>query len=311
MTGERGVGERLLGLARQRLRMGDARGAVEPLRRVLSEDPNLAEAHALLACALHNTKRIFAARVECELALQLDPESVTGHLASSFVAVAERKPQLAEQHVEAAIALAPENPAGYEARARVYRLRGDRRAEREALERALSLEPEDANVLAKLGSLDLWARNYVSAEKYAQQALENEPENGEALCLKGYVHLARGEIDAARDHALWALRNGKQERALHLLAAIKARQSFVLGLWWRYSVWLSAMGEGRIATVLVGSFLVYRVAAALVQQHGLRQGAELVNYAWYGICAYSWFGPALFRRSLRRELAQIELRKDF
>jgi hypothetical protein len=125
------------------------------------------------------------------------------------------------------------------------------------------------------------------------------------------VHLARGEIDAARDHALWALRNGEQRSALGLLAAIKARQSFLLGVWWRYSVWLSALAEGRIAAVLVVSFLAYRVATVFAQQHASKQIADLVNYAWYGMCAYSWFGPSLFQRSLRRELDQIKLRADF
>jgi Flp pilus assembly protein TadD len=301
---------RYLMLARQRLRAGDARGAIEQLRRVLSEDPSLAEAHALLAYALYNAKRVYAARVECDQALALEPENITAHLAAALVAIAERKPALAQEHVDAAVALSPDNANSYEVQARVCELRGDRAGEHAALEKALSLAAEDTEIMAKLGFLHLRQRQYPRALELAQHALENEPENATALCLMGYVHLADGDIEAARDHAIWALRNGKQEGALRLLAAIKAKQSLLLGVWWRYSVWLQALGEARIAFVLVGSYLVYRVASVFARSRG-SEAADLVDDAWYAICIYSWVAPSLFQRSLRRELDQIKLRSDF
>src|SRR5262249_24839015 len=64
--------ERWIDIGRMALRRGDAAGAVEPLRRALTLDPDHGNAHALLAEALCRLKRIGAAHVEADLAIGAD-----------------------------------------------------------------------------------------------------------------------------------------------------------------------------------------------------------------------------------------------
>src|SRR5205085_365238 len=104
-----------------------------------------------------------------------------------------------------------------------------------ALEKALELDPEEPETLADLGRWHLNHGDLDRAERMAREALELSPEHGEALVLMGHALLRRGDVQAARDHAVWALRNDPGSRAaLHLLASIKARSNFFLGLWWRW-----------------------------------------------------------------------------
>ncbi|MEL6188659.1 MAG: hypothetical protein AAFU79_28910, partial [Myxococcota bacterium] len=115
-----------------------------------------------------------------------------------------------------------------------------------------------------------------------------------------------------RDHAVWALRSdSSQEMALYLMAAIKARKSPLLGFWWRYSVWLGALGEGRAMAVLLFVFAAYRILDLALRQSGWPQFAEMLGWVWLGVCAYTWVGPVMFQRALVEELGQVKLDEDF
>jgi hypothetical protein len=34
-------------------------------------------------------------------------------------------------------------------------------------------------------------------------------------------------------------------------------------------------------------------------------------FVWLGFCLYTWIGPAIFQRQLRKELEKIRLQPDF
>ena len=128
----------------------------------------------------------------------------------------------------------------------------------------------------------------------------------------GNVLLRRGKVEEAREHAVWALRNDPADRgALRLMAAIKARQNPFLGLWWRYSTWMGSLGDGRAIVVLLGAYVAYRVLTITVADRGNAGLANLVSALWLAFVAYTWFGPAMFRRSLERELESVKLERGF
>ena len=60
-----------------------------------------------------------------------------------------------------------------------------------------------------------------------------------------------------------------------------------------------------------------REAAARVEVHLVGavghnpELAQLIHFAWLGICVYTWVGPGLFRRSLEREISSVVLKQDF
>src|SRR5690606_5211910 len=107
----------------------------------------------------------------------------------------------------------------------------------------------------------------------------------------------RGELQMAKDHALWAIRSEPGARhALYLMASIKARESWLLGLWWRFNTWLGRMSDGRIVLVLLAAFVAQRLGTVYSDKHGFEMTSSIIHYAWLGLCIYSWVGPVAFQR---------------
>jgi len=295
-----------LGLARQQLTRGDVRGAIEILRRMLGEMPDSASGHALLAICLVQQKRLAAAEHEAREALALEPESALGRMSLAGVHLARHRARQAEALYREVLAESQE-PIALRGLAQSLEQQGRKKEARAALDEALALEPEDVDTLVLRGELAWRERRFADAEADAAEALTLEPEHAEALILRGHLLLRRGKIEEAREHALWALRSDATSRtALVLLAAVKARQSWWLGLWWRFNTFATG-SQARIMTILLGLWVAARVAeqiASLLQASGAATGISTI---WLAFCAYTWVAPGMFRRMVERELEPVHL----
>ena len=299
-----------LAAAADQIDHGNPQTAIEILRRVLSQAPDLSPAHALLAIALLNQKRIHAARSEAQMAVTLDPESALAHRALGLIHIAHRSLAAARRELDAAIELAPDDPTNHRVRATLSLHQGRREEARESLEHARQLDPEDTDVIVAIGNLDLAEGRLDAAEARAKEALEILPEHVDALVLMGNLLLRRGKIAEAREHAIWALRRAASDSdALALLVSIKARESLVLGTWWRLNTWLGELGDGRAVAVLLGAFVLQRVLVLWATQNQQPMTAEIVQFGWLAICVYTWVGPGMFKRSLSKELERVQLRE--
>jgi Tfp pilus assembly protein PilF len=304
--------DRWMQLAARQLAMGNPSGAIEPLRRILADDPDVAEAHSFMALALLDLRRIHAALHEAGVGVSLAPEDPLAHRALGAVLLSHRKLSLANEHLERAIDLEPTDSHAHCILASLRTLQGHREEAGALLEKALALDPDSPAILADLGMHHLTGGAVAEAERQADEALSLEPEHRDALVLKGHVLLRRGEVEEAREHALWALRQGADSTApLGLLASVKARESVFLGLWWRYNVWMGGLGERRAIYVVLGSFVVYRVLALGLNDLGQAWLASALQLVWLAFCAYTWIGPSRFRKALERELGQVQLDRDF
>jgi Flp pilus assembly protein TadD len=304
--------ERDLERARRQIAAGDLHGAVETLRRVLGAEPDDSFAHSLLASALLRQKRLEAAHHEARIGVELDVESGLAHEMLGRVYLARRQFSKADEHLRRAIELEPEEPSRRLARALLLGLQGRRDDALVELERALALDAGDPAIYAALADHHLARGDLDRAESNARDALELEPEHADALVAMGHVLLRRGRADEAREHAVWALQaEASDEGALRLLAAIKAHQSWTLGLWWRYNAWLGGMRDRRIVLVLLGAYVLQRMGRAFANVHDYGMTAQLIEYTWLAICVYSWVGPVLFQRAVARELETVELDKNF
>ncbi|MBW8852587.1 MAG: tetratricopeptide repeat protein [Xanthomonadales bacterium] len=286
--------------------------AIDVLTRLLGEAPDDADAHAALALCLVSRHRLHAAKLEAAQALALEPDAVLGHLAMASVSIARREFPAAEAHIDAARALAPEEPQSYRLAASLYRNWGRDARALEEIAKAHALAPDDPATLAQYGLLLFQDGRRDEARRFAERALERDPEHVEALTLLGHCDLAAGRVEDARAHAVWALQNEPGDvGALTLLSAIKARRSWLLGLWWRFQTWVTAGTNRRAIALLVGLYLVYRIADVALREQGLEDGAAWLSFAWLGFCVYTWFAPSIFLRSLRREFETVRLRPDY
>jgi tetratricopeptide (TPR) repeat protein len=235
---------------------------------------------------------------------------VLSNWVAAEVAIAKRDFAAAGLHVDALLALSPETPAFHRLKARWLTLVGRGKERRAVLEEALRHGPNDPDTLADLAELCAERGETADALRYADQALRIAPESHAALVAMGVAQLRAGNVDAAREHAILALRaDATDPQALRLIASIKMRSNLALGLWWRYATWIEKIGPTRSVVVLLFAFVVYRLVVIAATGAGAEGAAAGVQVAWLAIVAYSFIGPTLFRRSLERELATVKLER--
>lgn len=304
--------DRLLELAWQRMQHGQIDGAIESLREVLAEDPDQADAHAYLALCLLDKKRVHAARHEASLALAIEPGSEIAHMGMANIAIAQRDFEAAQEHIDQLLEIDPADPRYYVLQADLNRLLRKNDRILPLLQRALELAPESSSVLAELSDYYYGIGDPDQAERYAHESLRQDPESVRGLIAMGYVLLQRGEIEEAREHAVAALQQAPDNSAaLALIASIKARTNPLLGLWWRYNVWMNSVGSTRSIMVLLVAYLVFRVATMGFKDMGQAEIANYVQWAWFAIVIYTFVGPTLFIKSLKKELSEVKLSREF
>ncbi|WP_455926027.1 tetratricopeptide repeat protein [Pseudomonas putida] len=304
--------ENLLHLAYQRLHMGHHEGAMDCLRQLLAEDPEHAEAHALLSVCLLSMRRVHAARHEAQLALAGDPHLPLAHYAAAQVATARREFKAAEQHLLQLLDMEPLNPAYHRTLAELYQLTGRKAQVQALLEKALELDPDNPANLVALAQYHRDRRQWQQAHAFARQALQAQPGYSAAVVVLGHLLLREGDTSGAREHAIWALNeNANDVAALHLLTAVKARESVFMGVWWRFNSWISERGSARSIVILLGMFVVYRVTVIAVSQQGYPEAAQVIDWAWLAFAVYTFAAPQMFRRALDKELAQVKLSRHF
>lgn len=301
----------LLELAARRASLGDVDGAIELLRRALSGDPDHAGAHAQLALCLVRKKRLVAAEHEAGAALAAEPDHPFAQYAMASVRLAQRRLGDARRHLDEMRAADPTSVAALRLLATVHATEGDRRAARAALAQARELDPDDAEVVVQLGDHALQEGRVDEADGHARAALAIDPESVDAHVLAGFVALRRGDAATAREHAISALHAGAHDPdALRLMVAVKARESLVLGLWWRFATFMGEQGDARSIAMMLAMYLGYRVVEIAARQADRPGLASVATILWLAFCAYTWIGPGLFARAVRKELDEVRL-KDY
>jgi Tfp pilus assembly protein PilF len=306
--------ERTIELLRSRaeacLDRNDTQGAVDLIEQALAIDADIADLHASLSLCLVDLKLVEVARAEADIAMALDPSEAICHTAMGQVLYAEGKRREALRSLEAAVGLEPEDTFAYVLMAQVKRSLGEDCEDE--LAAALEIDPEDPSVLAAYAEFEFFRGNLDEAERYAREALEHDAGYTDALLTMGWILLRRGDLEGARAHASIALREDpRDEAALRLLAAYKARKSPVLGLWFRWNLYMSTLSEGKSIVVLLAMYVVYRLLILILGDLDLGDVAQIVTYAWLAFVAYTWFGPVLFDRMLSREVDSIHLDPEY
>jgi hypothetical protein len=74
---------------------------------------------------------------------------------------------------------------------------------------------------------------------------------------------------------------------------------------------MNALGTHRAILVLLGAFAIYRAALLAAKDAGLDDLSGPIQLGWVALCIYTWVSPALFQRSLEKELEAVELDEDY
>lgn len=302
----------LLEQAEVQRRLGNHRTAIELVQRALAIDPDHARAHAALAFSLLGARRLPGAGLEARIALSLDGGDDYIHYVAGAVMMAERKLEDAWSHVLVALEADTTSAEAYVLGATIQVLRGQQAKARELLAEALEQNATHCGALTELARLELHAGHRAAAAEHIALALKADPVDRDAHIVAGYIELAAGNDRTAEDHARFVLnQDATDEAGLKLFTAVKAKRSLVLGLWWRWNMWISMRDERRQIGLLIGTFVLMRMLIIVTDELGYEMISKALSYGWLGFCAYTWFAPEMFKRWLKQELGSVKLDPDF
>jgi len=290
--------------AARRLEAGDGRDAIDLLRRALTDDPDHARGHAVLALALIAGDRFAAAELEARTALSLDGGSIDGHHAMAAALHARGKHAEAWEHCQ--VALMPALDLGTAAAIRllgaaIRTARGEHAEARMLLVELLAGHPTHTGARVALARLELAAGRLADAARHADVALRESPKHVGAHAIAGMVDLAEGDAVAAERHARFALSQDDRDReAIRLWVAIRSRRSRLLGVIWRFHTWVSLRTEERRTLLLISTFLIAQLAVVVVSVVGLPELARIIVWTWAVGCLYVVFAPWLFDKLIER-----------
>ncbi len=166
--------------AEQMKLMGDHRGAIEILEKLLVEDPENISALEEVADNELSLEQYDRAGAAAKCAIDLDDKSYMGHYIMGFLQSHKEQWPEALESLRTANSLKSNNPE-------ILRCLGwtlfnsDKRAQGiVTLERSLNLDPENPLALCDLGVCYLQARNFIKARALFQRALDLDPGNERA-----------------------------------------------------------------------------------------------------------------------------------
>lgn len=237
--------------------------AEQELRQHLTEAPNDARAHAVLALVLSQQDKAADAIAAAEQAIALAPDFALPHYAHGVALLDANQPKPAEAAAKEALRLDREDPDAFALLAAIY-LRRERWEEAlAATEDALHLDAEHvwANNLRAIALVQLGRRD--EAGQTLDATLHRDPNNATAHANLGWKLLHDNKPREASEHFREALRlepNHEWARS-GILEALKARNP-LYRLMLRYFLWMSRLDGRARWGIIIGLVLVINILPA-------------------------------------------------
>lgn len=200
----------------------DFTAAIEPLQKVIKEEPNVAYPHFQLAYVFTALQRSDDARAEYERVIAIDPKMAAAYLNLGILLV-DKDPAAAVAPLKKAVELSPT-----ESRPRVLLGVAQERSQdltgaAESFASARRLDPLDADAAERLGTLYMNMKRPADAEPQFRSVLETNPKNKIALLglAKSLDEQKKPEAAAAYDNYLAVEPSDEavRSRRLHSLLA--------------------------------------------------------------------------------------------
>jgi tetratricopeptide (TPR) repeat protein len=291
---------------------GQIPAAIDTLTELLSEQPNEALYHGLLASCLLQQQRVVAAEFEIGIALGLDPDLPFLHQVLARVLILNRKLDDALDACNAALLLDPESAGSHLLKVEILTLQERHDDARIELDRAAGLDADNMAVAIAYGDYHNNLGEHEAALGHAANALHRNPASGAANVLMGETQLALGHTDDADYHAKFAIvQDPGSVAALRLFANIRMRNNRFVGIWWRFNSWLATLGNMKSALVLIGGFLAFNLLSEITADLGYATTSSVLTYAWLIIVLYSWIGLPMYHKAMARELSSFSFNRKF
>jgi len=290
--------------------------AIAELRGFLTQEPDHAPAHALLAHALVQHDELDAALDEARRAVAIDPELDFAHSTLANVLLHSGDLEGAVAAILRAIQLDPDD---VDHRSGLAQIRCAQKRWSEALAAAdagLQLDPQDTDCL-NLRSLALTKLGRASeATDSVDASLARDPDNAHTHQARGIAMLHRGDAKAALHHFQEALRrdptlDGARAGLVEALKAKNPLYRLVLG----WFLWLERFSGPRQIQIIIGLWLVARFGGRALRDAGHTTSADIVTYSYLGFvlltcCAVPLFNLLLLVHPIGRHALERGARRD-
>ena len=292
---------------------GNSAAAIEAWRDVLSEDPGIAEAHAALAMALVEQRRLTAAISEAHAALAIEAENIRARYALALVHFMRNRHGEALRLFDEALAIAPWDVSGWVQKAQVLRTIGRTQEAQAAIDEAAGLAPDAPAVLIELGWQARARRDAAAVEPIAASILSRDPDYAAALVLMGHARRDVGARDEALDLALSALSvDPRDSAALALLAQIKLSSNPIGGFYWHYLRLFENLSDAQRVLVATLVYLGYLMIGSAMTHYAVPDWIRWVFIAVYvGISVGAIATEAMIDWMVQRELKNFRLRRGY
>lgn len=212
----------LLDEAQRDIDKNEFAAAIDPLRKVIAAEPNIAFPHFQLAYVFTALQRNAEARAEYERVIAIDPKMSAAYLNLGLLLV-EKDPAAAVAPLKKAVELLPSESRPRFLLGVAQERSQDYAGAAESLEGASKLDPRDTDTLEHLGTLYLGLKRPAEAEPKFSAVLDSKPNDAVALlglakCLD--AQNKPGVAEAFQHYlAVQPADKAARERLLHLLMA--------------------------------------------------------------------------------------------
>jgi tetratricopeptide (TPR) repeat protein len=270
-------------------------------RRILTQDPNDARAHALLALCLIRRDAFSEALFESAEGVRLDPAAGFNHYVRGHVLVATERSEQALKAARLAIELDPLNPAFPSLEALIHL---NRRRWNEALaaaEQGLSADPEhvDCNNYRAMALVKLGRRQEAAASM--RDALSLAPVDAFSHANQGWTLLNHGKPKEAMEHFKEALRLDPtlEWARAGIVEALKAHN--IIYRWMlAYFLFMARLSSQAQWAIIFGGWIGMQVLRNAGRQFPVLKPFILPLLIAYGVFAVlTWLAYPFFNLLLR------------
>lgn len=289
-------------LARGRMLLSQGRPdlAERELRGALVQAPQIAEAHALLALCLSDSKKEEALQ-EAKQAVGLAPDSAYTHYVLGIVYQRLSRSADAMASAKRALEIDPENAQHHSLIASLHIARCDWKLALASANTALSLDAEDveANNLRAIALTNLGRKT--EAGQTLSESLRRAPENAMTHANVGWklLHEGKSKEAALAFRESLRLQPGNEWARDGLITALKARNP-LYALVLRYFLFMGKLKPSVRIGLILGLFLLPRIIGAMTKSNPQLQAVgDWLIIAYLGCAMSTWLADPICNLLLR------------
>jgi len=287
--------------------------SVASLNEALAIEPNLTEAHFLLALTyLEHTDTSFEAKAleSINRAIGLAPEEAFYQAIKGHILIFLDKPKEARECAMTAISMDPDIPLAWTVKGQSYFPTNEWSAAEECLKQALRLDP-DSDQAQNILSMVLRAQgNHEESQQGVKRVLSNNAEDPIAHANAGWGALHNGKHEAAEEHFKVALRlSPENEFARNGLRESYKARSFFFRLYLKYVFFMQKFSQKSQWVIMIGIYVAFKFGRAILANiHPALAGVLLIVYLLFAFWTFLANGIGHFIL-LKDPIARLSLTK--